>query len=126
VTSAIGNQRTVPGLPHRPRSNGSRTARRHALPKLIRVARALLALSAALVVIAFLAGYFVYYRGKLAPAETEAALRTDAMRSVQCVRGWRRVSTWTYVCTIHWRDGTLVTGHVEVDAHRVRSEEMLP
>jgi hypothetical protein len=39
---------------------------------------------------------------------------------------WRRVSTWTYVCTIHWRDGTLVTGHVEVDAHRVASEDMLP
>jgi hypothetical protein len=34
--------------------------------------------------------------------------------------------TWTYVCTIHWRDSTLVTGHVEVDAHRVTSEEMLP
>src|SRR3954447_25452519 len=112
-------------MPHHAPLHGSRKARRHSLPKLIRVARALLALSAALVVIAFLAGYFVYYRGKLGPAETEAALRTDAMR-VQCVRGWRRVSTWTYVCTIHWRDGTLVTGNVEVDAHRVRSEEMLP
>ena len=116
----------MPRLPHGPPLHGSRTARRYAFPKLIRVARALLALSAALVVIAFLAGYFVYYRGKLAPAETEAALRTDAMRSVQCVRGWRRVSTWTYVCTIHRRDGTLVTGQVEVDAHRVTSEDMLP
>lgn len=89
-------------------------------------ARAFLALPAALVVIAFVAGYFVYYRGRLGPAETEAALRTDAMRSVHCVRGWQRVSTWTYVCTIHWRDGTVVTGHVEVDAHRVTSEDVLP
>src|SRR4051794_3175839 len=113
-------------MPHHAPLHGSRKARRHSLPKLIRVALALLVLSAALVVIAFLAGYFVYYRGKLAPAETEAALRTDAMRSVQCVRGWRRLSTWTYVCTIHWRDGTLVTGHVEGDAHRVTSGEMLP
>jgi hypothetical protein len=38
------------------------------------------------------------------------------MGSVNCVRGWQRLSTWTYVCTIHWRDGTHVTGHVEVDA----------
>jgi hypothetical protein len=113
-------------MPHCAPLHGSPKARRHSLPKLIRVARAFLALSAALVVIAFLAGYFVYYRSKLAPAETEAALRADAMRGVQCERGWRRVSTWTYVCTIHWRDGTLVTGHVEVDAHHVTSEDMLP
>src|SRR3954468_6285454 len=83
------------------------------------------ALSAGLAVI-FLAGYVVYYRGKLGPAGTEAALRTDAMRSVHCVRGWHRLSTWTYVCTIHWDDGTHVTGHVDVDAHRVTSEDMLP
>jgi hypothetical protein len=48
------------------------------------------------------------------------------MRSVHCVRGWQRLSTWTYVCTIQWRDGRRVTGQVEVDAHRVASDDLLP
>ena len=95
-------------------------------PKLIRVVLALVALSAALVVMALPAGYVVYYHGKLGPAATEAALPTDAMRSVSCARGWQRLSTWTYVCTIQWRDGRRVTGQVEVDAHRVTSDELLP
>jgi len=96
------------------------------LSKRTRVALALFAFSAALVITGFLAGYFVYYRERLGPAATEAALRTEAMRGVHCVRGWRRLSTWTYVCTIQWRDGTHVTGHVEVDARRVTNEEVLP
>jgi hypothetical protein len=121
-----GNQTNVPGVPYRSWLYSCRTALRPAVPKLIRVARGLVALCAALIVLALLAGYFVYYRGKLGRAETEAALRTDAMRRVQCVRGWQRLSTWTYVCTIQWRDGKRVSGDVEVDAHRVTNDGMLP
>jgi len=96
------------------------------MQRLVPVTRAFVLACTALVVAALLAGYFVYYRGKLGPLATEAALRTDAMRDVHCVRGWRRLSTWTYVCTINWRDGTRATGAVEVDAHRVTSDNVLP
>ena len=105
-----GMRRSVSRVPSRPRLNGSWTARGHTFPKLIRVVLALVALSTALVVMALPAGYFVYYHRKLGPAQTDAELRTDAMRSVHCVRGWQRLSTWTYVCTIQWRDGRRVTG----------------
>ena len=69
--------------------------------------------------------YFVYYDGRLGPQATERYLRTPAMESVDCVRGWERLSTWSYVCTIRWGNRS-VTGHIEVNENRVTGDDMLP
>ena len=69
--------------------------------------------------------YFVYYNGRLGPHATDQYLRTPAMESVECVRGWERLSTWSYVCTIRWANRS-VTGHIEVNESRVTGDDMLP
>jgi hypothetical protein len=60
----------------------------------------------------------------LGPEETADLVKPDAARGVECVRGWRKVSSWDYVCVIVWPDGRSEEKYVNVDDDGVTDQTL--
>jgi len=79
------------------------------------------AAAAGAALVAVVAGvYLLQYRGKIGADEAARDfLAHTSARSAPCVRGWRKLSSWAFVCPVTRPDDPPQTIHMNVDATHV-------